>query len=133
MKKYRFIAGVLLSLVGLAIIVAAGLAKPPMGIPGWRARIAPVHLGWMIGSAIGLFGLILILKETFSRDAMAEGTEREEMALREEILESLPRAGLNQKELNELIGNIYGRTGLFGLNLEQLKQLRENIARRTLS
>ena len=133
MKKYRFLAGMLLSLVGLAIIVAAGLAKPPMGIPDWRARIAPVHLGWMLGSAILLFGLIVILKETFSRDPVAEGTEREEMALREEILESLPRAGLNQEELNELIVNIYGRTGLFGLNLEQLKQLRENIERRTLS
>jgi hypothetical protein len=123
----------LVSLVGLAIIVAAGLAKPPMGIPDWRARIAPVHLAWMLGSAIFLFGLIVILKETFSRDPVVEGTEREEMALREEILESLPRAKLNQEELNELIVNIYGRTGLFGLNLEQLKQLRENIMRRTLS
>jgi hypothetical protein len=87
----------------------------------------------MLGSAICLFGLIVILKETFSRDPVAEGTEREETALREEILESLPRSGLNQEELNELIVNIYGRTGLFGLNLEQLKQLRENIKRITLS
>jgi hypothetical protein len=133
MKKYRFLAGMLLSLVGLAIIVTAGQAKPPMGIPDWRARIAPVHLGWMLGSAVCLLGLIVILKETFSRDPVAEGTEREEMALREEILESLPRAGLNQEELNELIVNIFGRTGLFGLSLEQLKQLRENIERRTLS
>ena len=54
------------------------------------------------------------------------------MALREEILESLPGAGLNQQELSELIVNIFGATGLIGLNLEQLKQLRENIARRSL-
>ena len=78
MKRYRFVAGLLLSLVGLAIIVAAGLAKPPMGVPDWRARVAPVQLGWMLGSAVCLFGLILILKETFSRDPIAEGIEREE-------------------------------------------------------
>jgi hypothetical protein len=131
MKKYRFVAGLLLSLAGLAIIVAAGLAKPPMDIPDWRARIAPVNLGWMLGSAICLVGLIVILKDTFSRDRF-DGIECEAMALREEILESLPRAGLNQRELSELIVNLYGRPGLFGLNLEQLKQLRENIMRRTI-
>ena len=130
MKKYRFLAGMLLSIVGLAIILAAGMAKPPTGIPDWRARIAPVNLGWMLGSAICLFGLIVILKEAFSQDPVAEGTEAEEMALREVIVESLPRVGLNQEELNELIVNIYGRTGLLGLNLDQLKQLRENIERR---
>ena len=131
MKRYRFIAGLLLSVGGLAIIIVAGLAKPPMGVPDWKARIAPVNLGWMLGSAICLLGLIVILQETFSRNPAVESIEREESALREEILESLPRARLDQKELSELIVNLYGRVGLFGLNLDQLKQLRDNIGRRT--
>jgi hypothetical protein len=132
MKMYRFIAGLLLCLGGLAIIVTAGLVKPPLDLPydQWKARIAPVHLCWMLGSTLCLIGVVVILKEMFSRNQAAESIEREEMALREEILESLSRARLNQQELSELIVNRYGTTGLIGLNLNQLKQLRDNIVRR---
>src|SRR5687768_2234171 len=99
MKRYRFLAGLLLTFVGLAIIVGAGLGKPAIGLPEWKARIATVNLAWMLGSAICLFGLIIILKETFSRNQAVERIESEETALREEILESLHGTRLSQQEL----------------------------------
>ena len=130
MKRYRFVIGLALSLVGLAIIIGAGAGKPAMGLPGWRAGIAPVHLAWMLGAVFCLLGLTLIMKETFWRNPNRERIERAEMAVRREILETLHQTGLSQTELSELIVNLFGRTGLFGLNLDQLQQLHNNLVRR---
>jgi len=126
MKRHRFLSGLLLSLAGLAIIVVAGMWKPPINLPWnqWKARIAPVHLAWMAGSAICALGLILILSDTFSASAAIDSAEREKMELREDILSMLPRTTLSPQELNELIADRYSKTGILSLTAAELRDVR---------
>jgi hypothetical protein len=132
MKSIRFLVGLLLSLVGLAIVIVAGIRKPPINLPRgeWKALIAPIHLAWMAGSAICALGLIFILKDTFSSKARIERTGDEETDLREEILNMLPGTKLSQQELNKIIAARYSQTGILSLTADQLREVRAFVERR---
>lgn len=131
MNKHRFWIGLFLSLLGLGIVIVA-LGMRPTNILDhqWRAKIAPVHLGWMIGSGICVVGLILILQDTFLGNLRIESLEEKERKLREEILTSLAQARMSQQELGELIGWKYGRTGLIGLSAKQMEEIQHLLKRR---
>lgn len=130
MNKHRFWIGLSLSLLGLGLISIALSVRPTMLDQEWRAKIAPVHLAWMIGSALCIVGLILILKDTFSSNPRIESVEKKEHKLRDEILTSLGQAGMNYEELVELIRLKYGRTGLIGLNVNQMMEVQHLLKRR---
>jgi hypothetical protein len=131
MNRRQFITGLILCGLGLTIIVIMGSLKPPLNVPmaEWRARIAPVHVGWMFGAAICLLGVFLILKDTFSSNGY-EPLDTKQYVLREEIFSSLAGAGMAQSELRKLIQRLYGRSSLVGLTTEQLERLLQLIKER---
>jgi len=83
------------------------------------------HVGWMAGSVLCAIGLILIIADAFLTDAQAEAQEGQERELREAIRQGLPHYGMTERELNELINSRYGRTGIVGLNAEQMADLQD--------
>ena len=123
MRRTRLI-GLLLALVGLALIIVGGLWKPTTVLrwSQWKARMAPVHLAWMVGLVSCAFGLILILRDTFlSND---DRRERDQGRLRVDITKLLPATNLSQGQLNALIAERYSKSGLLSLNVEELREVR---------
>ena len=130
MKKYWFIIGLCLSLLGAAwLIIVVRYPVPSDGVMAYfavRAKRGEATLAFCL-----LFlGLGLVLADAFTRNPQAERIEREKEVLREEIAGLLLLANQTQQELNIHIQQVYGRTGLIGLELEQLRHLERHIRNR---
>jgi hypothetical protein len=125
------VAGLVLTLLGLIVIIYFGSIKP-LNVPfsRWNQAMAPIHLGWMAGMLLCGVGLILILADTFLSNGRAEKQEINQRELRETILRELPECGMTEQQLNQFISARYGRTGILGLNTNQLKELRLLIRQR---
>ena len=129
MKRTKVSLGLLLALLGVAIIALAGIWKPFPFLPygQWKARIAPVHLAWMGGLALCTAGILLILRDTLSW----EPDEREMIDLRKDILKTLTQNGISQQQLNEIIAARYSKTGLLSLNIVELREVLALLEART--
>jgi hypothetical protein len=121
-------------LLGFIIIVYFGSIKPTnVSFSKWKNEMAPIHLGWMVGLGACVFGLFLVLSDAFLSDRKSESVETYERELRETILRDLPQSGMTEKELNQLINSIYGRTGIVGLTAGQMAELQVLIKQRIAS
>jgi hypothetical protein len=127
MKKYWFIIGLCLSLLGAAwLIIVVRYPVPSDGEMAFfvvRAKRGEATLAF----CIIFLGLGLVLADAFTRKPQAQRIEREKEVLREEIAGLLLLANQTQQELNIHIRQVYGRTGLIGLELEQLRHLERHI------
>ena len=123
MKRTKLL-GLLLTLVGLALIMIGGLWKPATALRWnqWKHQIAPTHLAWMAGLASCAFGLILILKDTFLSNE--NGRDHLQAQLRADIMELLQATNLSQLQLNTLIAERYSKSGLLSLNVDELEEVR---------
>ena len=130
MKKYWFIIGLCLSLLGAAwLIIVVRYPVPSDSEIAYfavRAKRGEATLAFCI-----LFlGLGLVLADALIRNPQAERIEREKEVLREEIAGLLLLANQTQQELNIHIQQVYGRTGLIGLELDQLRHLERHLRNR---
>jgi hypothetical protein len=120
--------------VGLIVILYFGSIKPAnVSDDKWKQAIAPIHLGWMCGMVLCAVGMILILADAFLSPRRTELQEKQERDLRETILQELPECGMTEQELNQLINSRYGRTGILGLNMNQMNELRRLIKQGNLA
>jgi hypothetical protein len=91
-----------------------------------RAKRSDANLALLIV----MLGLVLILADAFTGNASGERIERQKEVLREEIIALLSFTDQSQEELNIHIQQVYGRTGLIGLELKQLRRLKRDIRNR---
>lgn len=133
MRKYLFIIGLGLSLLGSAWMISIVRAPVPSdGVMAYfvvKAKRSEATLALMTV----VLGLGLILADAFTGDTRLERTERKKGILREEIMALLALTDQSQDELNTHIQQVYGRTGLLGLDLKQLRRLKRDIRNRIIN
>jgi hypothetical protein len=85
-----------------------------------------------VSTAVILFcvGIGLILFDTFTRNPQREKLEAEKELLRREILALLTEAEESQQELQVYINQTVGKTGISGLELNELERVKNHIQRK---
>jgi len=133
MRKYLFIIGLGLALLGSVWTIIIVRARVPSdGVMAYFA-VSAKRFEARLALMTVVLGLALILADAFTGDARYERSERKKGILREEIIALLALTDQSQDELNTHIQQVYGRTGLLGLELKQLRRLRQDIRNRVKS
>jgi hypothetical protein len=128
MKNYRFILGLTLSI--LSTVWLAYLVRQPVivsvidsNLSGIKGKVSAAVISFCVG--IGL-----ILFDTFTRNPQREKLEAEKKFLRGEILAMLPDAEESQQELQIYINQTLGKTGILGLELNELERVKNHVRRK---
>lgn len=131
MKRYLFVIGLCLVLLGTGWLIHTVRAPLPSdGVHSYFAVRAKRGNATLALFTVFL-GLGLILADTLTTpNPRLERIEREKEVLREQILGLLALAQQSQQELNVYIEQVYGRTGLIGLDNKQLRDLKPRLGRR---
>ena len=128
MKKYRFILGLTLAVFSSAWLIY--LVRLPLAAPFGQPSRSALKGEVALAVISFCFGVGLILFDAFLRNPRLEELEKEEKALRSEILASLSETPESQQELNAYINQVFGKTGIFGLRLDELERLKSHVERK---
>lgn len=83
--------------------------------------------GVAIAAILFFVGIGLILFDTLTRNPRLEKLEEQRRVLREEIYAMLPDVDESQQELNIYINETFGKTGISGLDLNELNRVKKSI------
>lgn len=127
MKNYRFILGLTLSILSMVWLVY--LVRQPVTVGIIDSNLSGIK--GKVSTAVILFcvGIGLMLFDTFSRNPQREKLEEEKKLLRDEILAMLPDAEESQQELQTYINQTLGKTGILGLELNELERVKKHVQR----
>jgi len=128
MKNQRFILGLSLSILSTVWLVY--LARQPVIVSVIDSNLSGIK--GSVSTAVILFcvGIGLILVDTFTRNPQREKLEEEKHLLREEILAMLPEAEESPQELSVYINETLGKTGILGLELNELERVKNHVRRK---
>jgi len=128
MRNYRFILGLTLSILSAVWLVY--LVRQPVIVSVIDSNLSGIK--GKVSTAVILFcaGIGLILFDTFTRNPQREKLEAEKDLLRGEILAMLPDAEESQQELQIYINQTLGKTGILGLELNELERVKNHVQRK---